>query len=117
MTTSKLTRRGFFGTAAAMGAAFSTVGVGSLKADAGAAKAYKTELHKAFICPVPTEENIKAHAEAGFEGCEVTNWNQTEEEIKAGKKAGRRLRHAGSFRDARLGFPRCRKPGRAGSQS
>lgn len=69
-----------------MGAAFSTVGVGSLKADAGAAKAYKTELHKAFICPVPTEENIKAHAEAGFEGCEVTNWNQTEEEIKAGKK-------------------------------
>ena len=85
MMNSKLTRRGFLGATAAMGAAFSTMGVGALNASP-AAKTFKTELHKAFICDKPTEENVKAHAEAGFEGFEVTDWGMSDDEIKAGKK-------------------------------
>lgn len=79
----RMTRRDFFGTTA-MGAALSMMGTRSLFADN--CGGFKTKLYKAFICSEPTEDNLKAHAEAGFEGFEVTNWNQTEEEIKAGKK-------------------------------
>ena len=86
MMKTKLTRRGFLGTTAAMGAAFSTFGTGALKGAEPAAKKFKTELHKAFICDKPTEENVEAHAEAGFEGFEVTDYGMSDDEIKAGKK-------------------------------
>ena len=85
MMNSKLTRRGFLGATAAMGAALTTMGAGALKA-APTDKTFKNELHKAFICEKPTEENVKAHAEAGFEGFEVTSWGMSDDEIKASKK-------------------------------
>ena len=76
-----VSRRGFFKGAAAFGVTLPTAG--ALGADASAPKSYKTELHKAFICPQPEEEIIRAHADAGFEGVELRNHGQTDEEIKA----------------------------------
>ena len=79
--TKRMTRRGFFKGAAAFGAALSAAG--TAKPDVAAPKPYKTELHKAFICPQPEEGIVKAHADAGFEGVELRNHGQTDEEIKA----------------------------------
>ena len=84
--TTRLTRRNFLGTTA-LGAALSMTGsVSSLFADEAAGKSYKTTLYKAFIAGEPTPEACKAHAEAGFNGLEVTNWNATADQIKANRK-------------------------------
>ena len=67
--------------AAALNAALSKGG--TARADAPVSKSYRTEIHKAFICPQPGEEIVEAHAAAGFEGAELRNHGQTDEEIKA----------------------------------
>ena len=77
-------RRDFFKGAAVLGAALSTAG--AVQADPSAPKSYKTELHKAFICPQPEEGIIEAHADAGFEGAELRNHGQTDEEIEADRR-------------------------------
>ena len=62
MMKTKLTRRGFLGTTAAMGAAFSTFGTGALKGAEPAAKKFKTELPKAI-----SSDEFDAILTAGFE--------------------------------------------------
>ena len=79
--TEQMTRRGFFKGAAALGAALSTAGMA--KAESPAPKSFKTELHKAFISFQPNDEIFKAHADAGFEGVELTNRGQSDAEVEA----------------------------------
>lgn len=72
----RLNRREFLTAAAALGAAIPMAGLtGSLKAQEASAKAYKTKLYKSFIAGVPDADVCKAHADAGFEGLEVTSWD------------------------------------------
>lgn len=83
----RLTRRAFLGTTAALGAAIPmTELTGALFAQEAAAKAYKTKLYKAFIADAPNAENCKAHADAGFEGLEATKWDIEPDEAKKNRK-------------------------------
>ena len=72
----RLNRRAFLATAGALGAAIPMTGFsGSLFAQDIPAKTYKTKLYKSFIGGTPDPDNGKAHAAAGFEGLEVTQWD------------------------------------------
>lgn len=83
----RLNRREFLTTAAALGAAIPMTGLtGSLGAQDAPAKAYKTKLYKSFIASAPDAEVCKAHADAGFEGLEATKWDIETAEAVANRK-------------------------------
>lgn len=71
----RLTRREFLGTSAALGAAIPVLGTHLAAAAAEPAPAYKTKLYKSFIAGTPEPENCKKHADAGFIGVELTDWD------------------------------------------
>ncbi|MCL2005700.1 MAG: sugar phosphate isomerase/epimerase [Planctomycetaceae bacterium] len=84
MTT--LSRRHFLGAAAAASAGlYATLQTQPLQAQSPNRPPFPSELYKARITAVPTDEICEAWKKAGFEGMEVTKWDPTIEEARASR--------------------------------
>lgn len=67
------------------------VGTGMLLPSSLMGEAFRTKLKKGLICGLPTEKELTAMREAGFDGVECQRWNATPAEAEAGRAVAEKL--------------------------
>ena len=82
----RVNRRTFLATSAAAG-----LGLAAAPQLAAETPKFKTQLKKAMIVGRPDEANLKPLKDAGFDGCEASNWKLSPEEAAASRAAAEKL--------------------------